>query len=93
MIHLQLDAVYQHTHDPKYLDTARSMATYFKANLPSDGIVPWLDKSLSNIPITNNSQGLQRTSNPTPSGRLIGSNYNSNRFTPSLQLRDVVKPA
>ena|SRR5882762_5246126 len=33
--------VYQHTHDPKYLTTARRMAEYFVRNIPSDGIVPW----------------------------------------------------
>lgn len=33
--------MFQHTHDPNYLTTARRMATYFVQNIPSDGIVPW----------------------------------------------------
>jgi len=33
--------MYQHTHDPKYLNTSRRMATYFLENLPADGVVPW----------------------------------------------------
>jgi len=33
--------MFLHTHDPKYLATARSMATYFVKNIPSSGIVPW----------------------------------------------------
>jgi len=33
--------MFQHTHDPKYLSTARRMANYFVQNIPSDGVVPW----------------------------------------------------
>ncbi|KAJ7771589.1 glycoside hydrolase family 88 protein [Mycena metata] len=33
--------MYSHTQDTNYLTTARRLATYFLANLPSDGIVPW----------------------------------------------------
>ena len=33
--------MFQHTHDPKYLATARQMANYFVQNIPSDGVVPW----------------------------------------------------
>jgi hypothetical protein len=35
------DTVFQHTHDPNYLMTARRMASYFIQNIPSNGIVPW----------------------------------------------------
>ncbi|KAJ7090355.1 glycoside hydrolase family 88 protein [Mycena belliarum] len=33
--------MYKRSGDPKYLDTARRLATYFLNNMPSDGIVPW----------------------------------------------------
>ncbi|TDL27623.1 glycoside hydrolase family 88 protein [Rickenella mellea] len=33
--------MFANTGTQRYLDTSRSMATYFKNNLPSDGIVPW----------------------------------------------------
>ncbi len=34
-------AVYFHTQEPRYLDTARRLANYFIDHIPDDGIVPW----------------------------------------------------
>ena len=33
--------VYRRTRLVRYLDTARSMASYFLNNIPADGIIPW----------------------------------------------------
>jgi len=33
--------VYRRTRLVRYLDTARSMASYFLNNIPKDGIIPW----------------------------------------------------